>query len=1017
MRPDTEQVRSPGFAILAKVQQLAHDATALATAEKLARLGAWSGIGRSERAIWGACEGSGGYIVQADLTGPDLATRCPCPSRRFPCKHGLALLLVAARAWDEIPEASEPSWVSDWQAQRDATRAKKLARLGQANERAERAERIALGNASEADEAAHAQAQAEQEKRAAARDKKVRAGLERLGIWLEDLVRQGLGRLETATSELWETEARRLVDAQLPGLAGRVRALGEIARYDSPVWLETTFFELGKLALACEAERHMARLMPAARADLRQLLGFTLTEDEVVAHGDLVRDSWLVLAFLRDEEGVNPRLVVERTWLRGRDSGRFALLMAFQVGRLGGRGPATAPAPEQPRREVGTSFDGTLAYWPSATPTRARIVHLDEAIETAPAQVIETAPAQATAADSIGDLLTYAAEAFGRNPWLMRMPVWLEGVRIAQRGQGGLTVSVDPDAGAVCLSLDGVTRESAAWLLAISGGHPTDLMGEWNGAVVVPLAVRASGRWQQLPARGVPPGFARWASPGRATELGSATQAAIIGTANHPEIPPTGSALDPILRRADAHLSPERQLLVRGAALGLARAAGTRPQVRSEPVLESPPERAPEMPRALAELLAQTWVTKSEATTREFTLALAEYGLRLPFTFVSDALEHTPEAARATLGPLIGERGRWLAAELGRWPWLQSEDSSTDPEDTQRIWDEGLPAAREALLRQLRRSDPAAARQLLGTTWKSEKGDQRERFLDILIEHGASSDDLAFVETALTDRAGGVRRAAARGLLLIPESGSTLRVRARFTAAIQFTSATVLQVTLPTSDDPSWPGDGLSTTTDLTAGLGPRESLLTVLIAASPLTAWDPHPPEHVTAALRANDHGGAIARGVIHQVLALPQPEARDPWIRALVGLGLHPKLESLLTRHATPTLRDHLLTLRLARTNLTSDDLTPFAAQPAPWSVSLSTAYLDALERYPSHAIHGHQCIGLASRHLHPALFDRYARYRGSDITDPNAPAGSRFAAFANEFALRRRFYQELSHARPPA
>jgi len=1013
----------------AKVQQLAYDATALATAEKLTHAGAWSKIGRSERAIWGASDS--GYSVQADLTDPTPVTRCPCPSRRFPCKHGLALLLLAARAWDQLPLVSEPSWVSDWQAQRELTRAKQLARLGQANERAERAERIALGNASEADQAAHSQAQAEQEKRAAARDKKVRAGLERLGLWLEDLVRQGLGRLETATSELWETEARRLVDAQLPGLAGRMRALGEIARNDTS-GLETTFFELGKLALACEAERHMARLPPPARADLRQLLGFTLTEDEVVAHGDLVGDSWLVLTNLRDEEGVSPRLVVERTWLRGRDSGRFAVLVAFEVGRTRGRDPAPAPTPQRARPEVGSSFDATLAYWPSATPLRARIVTCDESVDESVDEsgdesvdesvdesgdepgdesgdepgdeAIQAAPAQVAAPDPIAALLTHAAEAFGHNPWLVRMPVWLEGVRIAQGDRGQLVVCADPFAGASCLPLDGVAPTAPVWLLAISGGHPIDLMGEWNGAVLMPLAVQASGRWQQLPERAVPIGFARWKAPGHSVELPRLTQAAIVGTANHPEIPPTGSDLDPILRRADPHLSPERQLLVRGAALGLARAAGTRPQVRSEPVSESPPERVPEMARVLAELLARTWVTNCEATATEFTLALAERGLRLPFVYVPGALEHTPEAARKRLGPLVGERGRWLAAELRRWPWLPSEGSGDAPEDTQRIWDEGLPGAREALLMRLRKANPAAARTLLGSSWKTEKGDQRERFLDIVLAHGAGVDDLAFVEAALTDRASGVRRAAACGLLLIPESGPALRVRARFAAAIRFTGATTLAVTLPTVDDPSWPGDGLNTTTDMTVGLGPREALLTVLIAASPLTAWDPHPPEHVTAALRANDHGGAIARGIIHQVLELPVPEARDPWIRALIALGLHPKLESLVTGFATPPLRDHLLSLQLARTNVTSDDLTPFAELPAPWSVALSTAYLAALERYPFNTIRGHRCIGVAASLLHPDLFDRYERYRGPGNPDPYG------------FDLRRRFYQELSHAPSP-
>ena len=78
------------------VEALAPDAASVTAARKLARLGPWSGTGFDEHAVWGLCKGSGSrpYQAQVDLSGP--AYKCSCPSRKFPCKHALALLLLWA---------------------------------------------------------------------------------------------------------------------------------------------------------------------------------------------------------------------------------------------------------------------------------------------------------------------------------------------------------------------------------------------------------------------------------------------------------------------------------------------------------------------------------------------------------------------------------------------------------------------------------------------------------------------------------------------------------------------------------------------------------------------------------------------------------------------------------------------------------------------------------------------------------------------------------------------------------
>src|SRR5688572_31794662 len=63
--------------------------------------------------VWGECAGSGAnpYRVMADLR--DLGNKCTCPSRKFPCKHVLALLWLNAESIVPFPPADTPVWVRD----------------------------------------------------------------------------------------------------------------------------------------------------------------------------------------------------------------------------------------------------------------------------------------------------------------------------------------------------------------------------------------------------------------------------------------------------------------------------------------------------------------------------------------------------------------------------------------------------------------------------------------------------------------------------------------------------------------------------------------------------------------------------------------------------------------------------------------------------------------------------------------------------------------------------------------
>jgi len=92
---------------LKAVEQLATDQASLNAAAGLAKPGKWSNIGASHDSalIWGECAGSGAnpYRVMADLR--DMRNKCTCPSRKFPCKHVLALWWLNAEAIVAFPDA------------------------------------------------------------------------------------------------------------------------------------------------------------------------------------------------------------------------------------------------------------------------------------------------------------------------------------------------------------------------------------------------------------------------------------------------------------------------------------------------------------------------------------------------------------------------------------------------------------------------------------------------------------------------------------------------------------------------------------------------------------------------------------------------------------------------------------------------------------------------------------------------------------------------------------------------
>lgn len=96
------------------ISALAPNAAAISNARKISKQGGFVKLVKSEDDTFfmGECKGSGksNYTTTVDAVNPDQPVfSCSCPSRQFPCKHGLALLteILEGKSFDscDIPEA------------------------------------------------------------------------------------------------------------------------------------------------------------------------------------------------------------------------------------------------------------------------------------------------------------------------------------------------------------------------------------------------------------------------------------------------------------------------------------------------------------------------------------------------------------------------------------------------------------------------------------------------------------------------------------------------------------------------------------------------------------------------------------------------------------------------------------------------------------------------------------------------------------------------------------------------
>ncbi|WP_374971392.1 DUF5691 domain-containing protein [Terrabacter sp. BE26] len=456
--------------------------------------------------------------------------------------------------------------------------------------------------------------------------------------------------------------------------------------------------------------------------------------------------------------------------------------------------------------------------------------------------------------------------------------------------------------------------------------------------------------------------------------------AALVGTARRP-VPPLPH-LGPAQVQARAAATPREEALLDAAALGAAALRAGRRLPHAEAPDAAPDDRRPVAPRRAVQLL-ELVLTQPPAGAAQRTGLLAhwlqaadEAGRRVPHALLPTLLElgtGTRELRRPTAA-VVDERGRWLAGLRPDWSWVAEAAAGAEARTASRgtgsvpspeEWARLPSADRVSVLAAVRAHHPTEGRELVASTWATDSARDRRAHLDAL-RIGLGPDDETLLETALDDRAGTVREAAAELLDALPGSARATRMADRLVPLVRRTGllGRGLEVLMPDEPDPAAVRDGLGKPP-------PRRSArgwwLEQLCAGVPLELWpeltgtDPS----VTVKRLADAQAGDALAGIRRAVRA-----RRDPtWAAAMLERGWDPALVPALPRER----RERVVLMRVDATNERPHEIAAVVgAVDPPWSPDFSVALVSRLRA----AKLGSAMVVATMPHLlaglHPAALD---------------------------------------------
>ncbi len=304
-----------------QVEQLAPDSSSLNAGKSLAFLPKWVTLAYGERALWGEVQGSGKDPYRTQVDGNSTAFKCSCPSRKFPCKHGLGLLLLYAENPADFKQtADEPAWVKEWMDKRQEKAEKQDPSVSEAKN----------------DDLDDKKAQLSAKNKLKTQDDRLanaQLGAAELDLWLKDLLRNGFISIPERGASYFEKTAARMVDAKAGGLGNFVKGFNKINYYTGTTWQSDVLEQAAKIFLTLESFKNLENLDPSVFDDIKSLIGWSAKQKELLEDesAENLTDNWLTLARITERE---EDLTIQRHYLLGLESHRFAYILDFAFKNL-----------------------------------------------------------------------------------------------------------------------------------------------------------------------------------------------------------------------------------------------------------------------------------------------------------------------------------------------------------------------------------------------------------------------------------------------------------------------------------------------------------------------------------------------------------------------------------------------------------------------------------------------------------------------------------------------------------
>ncbi|MDJ1502631.1 SWIM zinc finger family protein [Xanthocytophaga agilis] len=441
-----------------QIAQLSPDTASLAAGKGLAGTSKWVSFAYNERVLWGEIKGSGStpYRSQIDLT--NTAFKCSCPSRKFPCKHGLGLYLMFTRNFADFTKTeNEPVWVKEWmdkRASKPATTEPKP----------------------EADVETVAKQAKAKEKRQNKRLEEIAGGVAELDLWVKDLLRGGLLAFPEKGPQFWKKTAARMVDAKAPGLGNMVKEFQEINYFSGNTWQGEALQQATKIFMLLEGVKNIDALPTLVQEDVKSLIGISRNQKELLedAAAEKIKDIWLVLG--RQREVNDEDLTIQRDWLYGTQSKRFALILNF----------AYRSAPIQNLVVPGTATQAELVFYPGNYPLRAAI------------KMVGSNSTQFSIPEMFGNwdaVQEYYTQILSKFPWADNIPLFVKDLLpVTHASKWHLR---DSDGYIMPLPAD-FDIQKLYQILAISGGASVHMSFLRQKDTVVPLGVWVDGKYKLI---------------------------------------------------------------------------------------------------------------------------------------------------------------------------------------------------------------------------------------------------------------------------------------------------------------------------------------------------------------------------------------------------------------------------------------------------------------------------------------------------------------------------------------